>query len=73
MTILLIFLLITIIVIHSNLNSKKQEKQETVAQKDIKIMVPLKCLSNCNFLRTHEIPLINCEITLGLTCSRNVF
>ena len=32
-------------------------------------MVPLKYLSN--FLRTLEIPLINCEITLYLNCSEN--
>ena len=32
-------------------------------------MVPLKYLSS--FWRTLEIPLINCEIELILTCSRN--
>ena len=32
-------------------------------------MVPLKYLSS--FWRTLEIPLINCEIELLLTCSRN--
>ena len=31
-------------------------------EKDVKIMVPLKCLSN--FWRTHEILLINCEVSL---------
>ena len=35
--------------------------------KDVEIMVPLKYLSN--FLRTLEMPLINCEITLILTWS----
>ena len=35
----------------------------------VQIMVPLKYLSS--FWRTLEIPLINCEIELLLTCSRN--
>ena len=34
--------------------------------KDVEIMVPLKCLSN--FWRTLEMPLINCEVNLILTC-----
>ena len=36
---------------------------------DVKIMVPLKYVSN--FWRTLEMPLINCEIELILTCSRD--
>ena len=36
---------------------------------DAEIMVPLKCLSN--FWRTLKMPLINCEIELILTWSRN--
>ena len=36
--------------------------------KDVEIMVPLKYLSN--FWRTLETPLINCKITLQLTCSK---
>ena len=36
---------------------------------DVEIMVPLKYLSN--FWRTLEMPLINCEIELILTWSRN--
>ena len=36
-------------------------------EKDVEIMVPLKCLSN--FWRTLEMPLINCEINLILTWS----
>ena len=36
-------------------------------EKDVEIMVPLKYLSN--FWRTHEMPLINCEIMLMLTWS----
>ena len=36
-------------------------------EKDVEIMVPLKCLSN--FWRTLEMPLINCEVNLILTCS----
>ena len=35
--------------------------------KDVEIMVPLKYLSN--FWRTLEMPLINCEVNLILTCS----
>ena len=31
-------------------------------EKDVEIMVPLKYLSN--FWRTHEMPLINCEVSL---------
>ena len=37
--------------------------------KDVEIMVPLKYLSN--FWRTLEMPLINCEVNLILTCSSN--
>ena len=37
--------------------------------KDVKIMVPLKYLSN--FWRTLEMPLINCEISLQLKWSKN--
>ena len=36
---------------------------------NVKIMVPLKCLSN--FWRTLETPLINCEVELILTWSEN--
>ena len=36
--------------------------------KNVKIIVPLKYLSN--FWRTLEIPLINCEISLDLTWSK---
>ena len=36
-------------------------------RKNVKIMVPLKYLSN--FWRTLEMPLINCEVNLILTCS----
>ena len=37
--------------------------------KDVEIMVPLKYLSN--FWRTLEMPLINCEVELILTWSKN--
>ena len=37
--------------------------------KDVEIMVPLKYLSN--FWRTLEMPLINCEIELILTWSKD--
>ena len=36
-------------------------------EKDVEIMIPLKCLSN--FWRTLEMPLINCEVNLILTWS----
>ena len=36
---------------------------------NVEIMVPLKCISN--FWRTLEMPLINCEVELILTWSRN--
>ena len=39
--------------------------------KDREIIVPLKYLSN--FWRILELPLINCKITLQLTCSKKVF
>ena len=41
-----------------------------VEKDDIEIVVPLKYLSN--FWRTLEIPLINCEISLTLTWSKNL-
>ena len=37
--------------------------------KDVEIIVPLKYLST--FWRTHEMPLINCEVSLDLTWSRD--
>ena len=36
-----------------------------VARRDVKIVVPLKCLTN--FFRSLEMPLINCKIKLNLT------
>ena len=38
--------------------------------KDVKIAVPLNYLTN--FWRTLEMSLINCEISLDLTCLKNV-
>ena len=40
-----------------------------VEKDDIKIVVPLKYLSN--FWRTLDIPLINCEVSLTLTWSKD--
>ena len=37
--------------------------------KNVEIIVPLKYLSN--FWRTLEMPLVNCEVNLILTCSRD--
>ena len=45
MVIILILLIIAIIVLHSNLNKKCQDKQNG-GTKDVEIIVPLKCLSN---------------------------
>ena len=54
-------------------NSKQQIAGETgkCSRKDVEIMVPLKHLSH--FCRTFEMPLINCEISLQLTCSEKLF
>ena len=52
--------------------SKIRIKRETPASgnvKDVKISVPLKYLSD--FWRSLEVPLINCEINLILTWSKN--
>ena len=52
--------------------SKIRIKRETPAAgnvKDVKISVPLKYLSD--FWRPLEVPLINCEINLILTWSKN--
>ena len=58
---------------NNNSNSFKFKQQITgqkgnAGTKDIEILVPLKYLSN--FRKTLEIPLIICEITLHLTCSK---
>ena len=58
---LLIFLKITI-VINSNLKQQITGQTGNSGTKNVEIMVPLKCPSN--FLRTLEMPLINCEISL---------
>ena len=52
--------------------SKIKIMEKTLADgntKDAEIMVPLKYLSN--FWRTLEMPLINCEVELILTWSKN--
>ena len=38
---------------------------DNIAKRSVKVVVPLKCLSN--FFRSLEMPLINCEIKLNLT------
>ena len=68
---LLIFLSIKIIVIRSNLIKKITGKTGNDGAKDVEIMVPFKYL--CNFWRTIEMPLINCEISLMLTWSKDWF
>ena len=59
----------------SNGNSFKFKQQITGqtgngGTKNVEIMVPLKYLSNV--LKTLEIPLINCKITLQLACSKKI-
>ena len=61
---------------NNNSNSFKFKQQITGktgngGTKNVEVIVPLKYLSN--FWRTLEMPLINCEITLQLTCSEKVF
>ena len=50
-----------------NFKAKTTGQTEDDGPKDVEIMVPLKYLSN--FWRTLEMPLINCEVNLILTCS----
>ena len=45
------------------------EQGNTKAKKNLEIVVPLKYLSN--FLKSLDVPLINCEISLTLTVSEN--
>ena len=54
----------------NSLNLKQQITEQTGngGTKDVEILVPLKYPSN--FWRTHEIPLISCEISLQMTCSK---
>ena len=62
----------------ADINNSKllKSKQQITGQtgnswtEDVEIMVPLKYLSN--FWRALEIPLINCEIILQLTCSKKI-
>ena len=50
---------------------KMAGRKENDGTENVKIRVPLKYLSN--FRRTIEIPFINCEINLILTCSNRCF
>ena len=52
----------------SNANNAT-EQGNTKAKKNLEIVVPLKYLSN--FLKSLDVPLINCEISLTLTVSEN--
>ena len=68
---------VNIIVFNANDNNSNsfKVKQQRIGEtgnsstKDVEIMIPLKYLKD--FQRTLEIPLINSEITIQLTCSRN--
>ena len=60
--------MITIIVFCFNIKKKEHSKQEKIP-KNLRIMVSLKYV--INFWRTPEMPLINCEISLILTWSKN--
>ena len=44
--------------------------QTNLVKKEVEIAVPLKYLSN--FWRTLDMPLINCEVSLILSCPENV-
>ena len=66
LALLLIFMLL-ITVLRLNLAKKTAGVAGNNGTKHIEIIVSLKCLSN--FLRTLEIPFINCEIHLVLTWS----
>ena len=48
---------------------KRKLENNNVEKENVKIVVPLKYLSN--FWRTLDIPLINCEVFLTLTWSKN--
>ena len=50
-------------------NGENTEQGNTKTKKNLKIVVPLKHLSN--FWRTLDMPLINCEVSLTLTWSEN--
>ena len=54
--------------ISSKLKKKIKGKTGNNGTKNVDIMIPLKYLSN--FWRSLEMPLINCEINLMLTCSK---
>ena len=66
-------------IIHSILNSEPFDykanfmengvTQNSLTKNDVKVVVPLKHLSN--FWRHLDIPLINCEVELILTCFKN--
>ena len=57
--------------ISSKFKQKITEQTGNDGTKDAEIQVPLKYLSN--FWRALEMPLIDCEISFGLTCSKNCF
>ena len=66
---MLAFLVIFLVLVFLLNINKKSVSTGNNGTKDVKIMVPFKYLSN--FWRTSEIPLINCEVNLILTWSRN--
>ena len=53
----------------ANQNGENSEQRNTKTKKNLKIVVPLKHLSN--FWRTLNMPLINCEVSLTLKWSEN--
>ena len=50
-------------------DGENTEQRNTKTKKNLEIVVPLKHLSN--FWRTLDMPLINCEVSLTLTWSKN--
>ena len=67
MLVLLLIFMLLITVLLFKFKQKITGKTVDGVAKDVEIMVPLKYLSN--FYRNLEMPLINCEINLILTCS----
>ena len=67
----MIFLLMILNVLCWNLKEKQLAEQERMVQKNVKIRVEFKYLSN--FWRTLEKPWINCEKNLTLTWSNRCF
>ena len=69
MTVLLLILLQIILPVCLKLRIKITGERNNDGTKSVEIKVPIKDLSK--FWRTDEVYLINCQISLILTCSKN--